>query len=82
MCVRRGFVEYWGGGSGHMGRGITEGSRDRWCFSTWVVHPNKPPQTLHQKTVIILMVYHSHWPKNEIINTDKRRPFGTFSFSL
>lgn len=58
VCVRRGFVECWGGGSGRVRSGITKGSGDRWCFPAWTVHPNSPPQT---------MVYHGHKPKNEVI---------------
>lgn len=39
--------------SGHMGRGMTEESRDRWCFSTWIVHPNSP----HKDSIILREYY-------------------------
>lgn len=49
VCVcERGFLcVVLGVGGGHTGREITEGLRDRWCFSTWIEHPNSPPPTLN-----------------------------------
>lgn len=51
--VTGGFAEYRGLDSGHMGRGMTEESRDRWCSSTWIVHPNSP----HKDSIILRECY-------------------------